>query len=115
MKKIIAGILIAVFLLSTPLSTFAAMTNSTNYDPNDEFNLTTGQDTSNKGSTLDGSNDFNIRKNVIDISPRIIAANDEFKLIPREKKEVKLEFIKQNWNLNDFKYWQQYEIDFYQF
>ncbi len=57
--------------------------------------------------------DFNIRKNTITISPRVIAANDEFKLkmanIPRE---VKLEFVKQSWNLIDFEYWGQYGIDF---
>lgn len=60
------------------------------------------------------ANDFNIKKSVLSIEPRIITANDEFKLkisnIPREKS--KLEICKNSWNIKDFEFWNQFGISF---
>ena len=56
--------------------------------------------------------DFSIRKSTIDISPRVIAANDEFKLkmanIPKEKSLITI--VSQPFTIFDYNYWEQYKI-----
>lgn len=58
------------------------------------------------------ANDFNIKHSDINISPKILTANDEFKIIlnnvPREKSIINV--ITQPFNLTDFNYWNQYKI-----
>lgn len=58
------------------------------------------------------ANDFDIKKSVLSIEPRIITANDEFKLkisnIPREKSTITI--TSQPWNKIDYEYWNQYGI-----
>ncbi len=59
--------------------------------------------------------DFNIKSGIISIEPRIITANDEFKLkvannIPREKSIINI--ISQPWNSIDYNYWSSYKIPF---
>jgi hypothetical protein len=61
------------------------------------------------------SADFSLNNSVLSIEPRIITANDEFKLkisnnVPKEKS--KLLITKQSWNIIDYNFWNQYEIDF---
>ncbi len=59
------------------------------------------------------SSDFNLSKSIISIEPRIITANDEFKLkivnnIPKEKSVINI--ISQPFTIVDYDYWQQYYI-----
>jgi hypothetical protein len=59
------------------------------------------------------SNDFNLKSGIIYVEPRVIAANDEFKLkiannTPREKSIINI--VSQPWNSVDFEYWNSYKI-----
>ena len=58
------------------------------------------------------SNDFNIKKSIITLEPRVIAANDEFKLkmanIPKEKSLITI--VSQPFTIYDFNYWDSYKI-----
>ena len=58
------------------------------------------------------SNDFNIRNGIIPVEPRIITANDEFKLkisnIPREKSIIQI--VSQPFTIEDYNYWSKYSI-----
>ena len=61
------------------------------------------------------SNDFNLKSGIIYVEPRVITANDEFKLkitnnTPREK--FRLEVNKSSWNIKDFEFWNQFGIPF---
>ncbi len=60
------------------------------------------------------SNDFNLKSSSISIEPRVITANDEFKLkianVPRERS--RLEIIQQPWNIYDASFWNDYLIEF---
>jgi len=52
------------------------------------------------------SNDFNISQCVVNMKPKVIVLNDEFKPKPR------IEIIKQPWNIEDYKFWSEYGISF---
>ncbi len=59
------------------------------------------------------SNDFNLKSSSIpSIEPRIITANDEFKLkianVPKEKSIIQI--VSQPWNSVDYDYWSSYKI-----
>lgn len=52
------------------------------------------------------SNDFNISECVVNVKPKVIVLNDEFKPKPR------IEIVKQPWSISDFEYWNQFGINF---
>lgn len=59
------------------------------------------------------SSDFNLSNRKINIEPRILLSNDEFKIklnTPREKSTITI--VEQAWNIVDFNYWNQFGITF---